>query len=195
MPLHRPLLGALAAAALLAAGCGSSSDDSKTAPAKPTAAKKAAAAKAAAKAKADAANTVQPDAGPTPTREAYTKQADQVCREARTISAKANAAVQKAYQAKASTQAADVIDHYGPLYAKKIVQLEKLPRPVANAKVLTAFLKVLDTQALALQATSRALRTSDSATLQQLTQLNTQNAQFAETLGKNYGFKVCGRAA
>jgi hypothetical protein len=183
MPSPRPLLGVLAVAALLVAGCGSSGDDAKPAAA---AAKAATPKPAAAMPAATAAR---------PTRAAYTRSADKVCRAARRISVEANTAVQRAYAAKQSTAAADAIEHYGPLYAEKIKELQALPRPVARAKVLTAFMKVLDAQVTALTGTATAMRTADSAALKQLSEFQVQTKQYAETLGKQYGFTVCGRAA
>jgi hypothetical protein len=181
MPSPRPLLGALAAAALLVAGCGSSGDDAKPAAAKPATATPAAA-------------TPQPT-GPRPTRAAYTRRADKLCRAARTISEQANTAVQQAFAAKQTVAAADAIDHYGPLFGAKVKELEALPRPATQGKVLAAFMKVLDAQVTALASTSTALRSSDSAALKQLGQFEVQTKQYAETLGKQYGFTVCGRAA
>jgi hypothetical protein len=179
MSSPRPLLGALAAAALLVAGCGSSSDGSTPVPV----------------AKAAAAPAAAPEpTGPPPTHAAYTRRADRVCREARAISARANIAVQKADQAKQAGMAADAIERFSPLYAAKVKELEALPRPAAQAKVLKSFLRVLDAQVTALASTATALRSSDQAALKQLAQFQTQTQEFADTLGKQYGFRICGRA-
>src|SRR4051794_40013451 len=84
----RPVLGALTAAALLAAGCGSSSGKGAAAPAATTA-------KSVAAAPAAAVQT-----GPVPTKATFVRRADRVCTEARGVGQRANQAVQKAFAAK-----------------------------------------------------------------------------------------------
>jgi hypothetical protein len=168
----RLLLGAVAATALVAVGCGSSSTATK--PTKPAAAT---------------------SAKPAPSKAVFVRQADHVCREARTISRRANAAVTKAYAKHAATKAADAIDQYAPQFAAKIHDLEALPRPKRDARVLNGLLKVMDAQVTALTATSKALRTQNATALKQVGAMQQQAIQYAEALGKSYGFKVCGRAA
>jgi hypothetical protein len=179
---HRPLLGALAATALAIAGCGGASHDT-TAP------------KAAAKPAAATAATPAAPTGPAPTKAAYVTRADGVCRDARGISRRANAVVLKAYQAKQAATAADAIDHYVPIFAAKIAELHALRRPNGDAKVLNGLLRVMDAEVTSLSATARALRADDGAQLQQLGKLQQRAQQYADALGKQYGFKVCGRVA
>jgi hypothetical protein len=179
----RPVLGALAAAALLTAGCGSSGDAGK--PATTTA---AAAAAPAARA------TAKPE-GPVPTKAAYVRRADRVCREARGLSQRANAAVQQAFAAKQPAAAADAIDRYMPIFATHVQTLKDLRPPNGDKKVLTGLIKVMDSQVTALAQESKALRDQDSALLQQVGAAQQQELAFAEELGKQYGFRVCGRAA
>ena len=184
MSRTRPVFGALAAAALLAAGCGSSGNDSgskPSAPAKPAAAAKAAPAK-------------QPS-GPVPTKAAYVHRADAVCREARVISRRANTAVQKAFAANQAVKAADAIDRFSPAFAAKVTKLHALQLPKENPRLLRSLLKIMDAQVAALTAESQALRVGDSQRLQQISAGQQQAVVFAETLAKHYGFKVCGRAA
>jgi hypothetical protein len=174
--LHtRPVLGALAAAALLAAGCGSSGDAAQHTTTSTTAA-------------ADAA-------GPAPTKAAYVQRADGVCRKARVLSQRANVAVHKAFAAGRPTAAADAIDHYMPTFAKQVQTLKDLRQPEGDAKVLAGLIKVMERQVIALAEESRALREHDDAVLKQVGAAQRQGLAFAEELGKGYGFRVCGRAA
>jgi hypothetical protein len=187
----RPALGAvLTAAALAAAGCGSSSGgDGPSTPAKPAA--------AAAPAPSPTGDGIAVT-GPRPSKTAYVKQADKVCQAAGDVSRSANAVVRKAFQAGDTKGAADAIDNYTPLYAKQVAKLKALRQPKnagLDKKVLGGLIKVMDHQVDALRAESAALRQQDSATLQSISQSQQQSLQFAETLGKQYGFKVCGRAA
>jgi len=179
----RPVLGALIAAALLAAGCGSSSGKGDAAPTT-VAAKPAAVAPAA---------TTQ--TGPIPTKATYVRQADRVCREARGLSRRANQAVTKAFAAKDPAGAADAIDRYLPIFATHVQSVKDLRRPRGDQKVLSGLLKVMDGQVKALTAESKALRDGDDVQLQQIGAAQQQELTFAEELGKQYGFKVCGRTA
>jgi hypothetical protein len=181
---HRPLLGALAATALAVAvaACGGASHDATTP-------------QAAAKPAAPVAATPAAPTGPAPTKAAYVTRADSVCRDARGISRRANAVVLKAYQANQAGAAADAIDHYVPVFAAKIAELHALRRPQGDAKVLNGLLRVMDAEVTSLSATSRALRADDGAQLQQLGKLQQRAQQYADALGKQYGFKVCGRVA
>jgi hypothetical protein len=173
----RLLVGTLAASALLAAGCGSSGS-TPTKNASPAAAKPATG-----------------SAKPAPSKAVYVREADGVCRKAMRISRRANAAVSKAYAQHAVGRAADVIDQYTPQYAAQITELESLARPARDAQVLKGLLKVMDAQVTALTATSKALRTHNTGALNQIGAMQRQALQYAEALGKRYGFKVCGRAS
>jgi hypothetical protein len=184
----RPVLGALTAAALLAAGCGSSSNKDE---AKPT----TAAAKAAVTAPAPAAAAAAPQTGPAPAKATFVVRADRVCREARGLSQRANDAVQKAFAAKDPAAAADAIDRYLPIFATHVQSVKDLRRPKGDQKVLAGLLKVMDGQVKALSAQSKALRDGDDTLLQQIGAAQMQELAFAEELGKQYGFKVCGRTA
>jgi hypothetical protein len=181
----RPLVGALVAAALLTAGCGSSSKDE---PAKP--AKAAAAAPAAPSAAVEPAQT-----GPVPTRAVYVQRADRVCRQARGVSQRANELVQKAFASQDSAGAADAIDHYMPLFSQHVAELKALRQPTGDQKILRGLIKVMDAQVQALIQESKALRDQDSVQLQQIGASQQQSLAFAEELAKQYGFRVCGRGA
>jgi hypothetical protein len=189
---RRAPLGAavLTTLALAAAGCGSSSSskDDKT-PASP----------AAAQATTTTATTAAPEpAGPAPTKAAYVRRADAVCRQASDVSKSANTVVQKAFAANDINKAADLIDNYTPLFAKHVDDLKALRRPkssTADEKLLAGLLKVMDSQVQALRDESSALRQQDSATMQQIGKAQQTEAQFAATLAQQYGFRVCGRGA
>jgi hypothetical protein len=183
MSYARPVLGALTAAALLAAGCGSSSSKGDAAPAATTP-------KSAAAAPAAATQT-----GPVPSKATFVRRADRVCTEARGVSRRANAAVQKAFAAKDPVAAADAIDRYLPIFLTHVQSMKDLRRPHGEQKVLVGLLKVMDGQVKALTAESKALRDGDDAMLQQIGAAQQQEVAFAEELGKQYGFKVCGRVA
>jgi hypothetical protein len=180
----RPLLVALAATALLAAGCGSSGDDPGPA---------AAPATTAAKPKAAAPAAAEP-AAPL-SKAAYVRRADRLCREARGISRRANVLVQKAYAANQAVKAAQTVEQYTPIFSAKIGELKALPRPRRDRRVLDGLIKVMDAQVTALTATAKALRDENASALQQIGAEQQQELQFAEALGKRYGFRVCGRAA
>jgi hypothetical protein len=187
----RPLLGAvLTAAAIAVAGCGSSGDDAKAPAAKPAPAAKSAAATA-----APAATATATTAGPRPTKAVFVRRADKVCRAARDVSHSANSIVQKAFQAGDSGRAADAIDSYTPLFAEQMQKLKTLRRPLSDGKILDGLIKVMDGQVQALRDEAVALRQQDNAALQQISQAQQQELRFAEELGKQYGFKVCGRSA
>jgi hypothetical protein len=191
----RPLLGAaLTAAALAAAGCGSSSSggDHAAAPAKTTAAAAPAPAPAADGAVAEA------QAGPRPSKATFVRRADKVCRAASDVARSANAVVGKAFQAGDTGRAADAIDSYTPLFTAQMTKLKALRRPKhagTDGKVLAGLIKVMDGQVRALRAESTALRQQDQDALQQIAKAQQQERVFAEELGKQYGFRVCGRAA
>jgi len=181
MPHARPLLAAVAAlGAIAAAGCGSSGDDHG--------------ATTAAKASAPASTSAAPATGSRPTRAAYVRQADAVCRAARDVSRSANTVVSKAFQSGDRAAAAEAIDNYAPLFTRRVDDLKALPRPTGDAKVLTGLIKVMDGQVKALRAESVALRQQDDAALQRIGTVQQKELEFAEVLGKHYGFKVCGRA-
>jgi hypothetical protein len=174
--LHpRPVLGALAAVALLAAGCGSTGDAAQHATTSTPAA-------------ADAA-------GAAPTQAAYVQEADAVCRKARVVSRRANVAVHEAFAAGRPAAAADAIDQYMPTFAKHVQTLKDLRQPEGDGKVLAGLIKVMESQVIALAEESRALREHDDAVLKQVGAAQRQGMAFAEELGKAYGFTVCGRAA
>jgi hypothetical protein len=174
----RLVLGALAAAALATAGCGSSPDDGG---------------KAAAPAKTTPIASAQPASGPT--KETYVRRADALCRDARDIGQRANAAVRKAFVAKQGKKAAAAIDRYIPAYEAKVEQLKGLPRPEADDRVLNAFMKVMDGQVVTLKAESRALRENDVKMMKRISGAQSQALEFADTLAQGIGFQVCGRAA
>lgn len=178
---------ALIGTALAGAGCGSSSSSKADA---------APAATAAAKTPATTTTTTPAQAtGPRPTKAAYVRRADGVCRHAQAISQSANSAIRRAFAAKDPNKAADAIDKFRPHFAARITELKALRRPAADAHVLEGLMKVMDIQVQALVAESTALRMKDNAQLQRIAQTQQQEQQYAETLGMAYGFKVCGRAA
>jgi len=198
--LHlRPHLGAaVVAVALLAAGCGSSSDAPKSAAA-PAATTKAAATPAPT-ATTPAAATPAPAAepvtsGPAPSRAAYIRRADRVCLLARGVSRRANEVVSKAFSAGQTEQAANAITSYMPLFTQHLQELKALRRPKGDQQILDALIKVMDGQVQALADESTALRQQDTASMQQITKAQQQEVQFAEDLGKQYGFQVCGRSS
>lgn len=186
--LHRPRRGLALVAfviALSAAGCGSSSsgDDDP-----------------AAKAAAPVATTAAPAAvkpATVPTRAQYIRRADQVCLLARGVSRRANEVVTKAFNSGSSTRAADAIDGYMPLFNQHLKALKDLPRPESgkDQPILEGLIKVMDGQVQALVDESKALRQQDAAAMQQISKAQQQEVQFAEDLGRQYGFKVCGRTA
>jgi hypothetical protein len=185
----RALLGAaLTAAVLVSSGCGSTTSSSSPSPAPKTTAA------------APAPTTTQAaatPAGPVPTKAAYVRRADKVCRQAHQVSRSANAVVQKAFVANDLGRAAEAIDNYTPMFAQRIAQLKALRRPAgkADAKLLAGLMKVMDGQVQALHDEASALRQQDNATLQQISKAQQTELQFADTLGRQYGFRVCGLAA
>jgi hypothetical protein len=185
---HRPTLGvALASIALLAAGCGGSSGDDD--PAASVAKKPAAAATA------TATTAVKPAAAP-PTRAVYIRRADKVCLLARGVSRRANEVVTKAFSSGSATRAADAIDNYTPLFAQHLKDFKDLPRPVTeDGPILDGLIKVMDGQIQALVDESKALRQQDDVAMQEITKAQQQEVQYAEELGRQYGFKVCGRTS
>jgi hypothetical protein len=195
--LHlRPHLGAaVLAVALLAAGCGSSDAGGA---AKPAAAP-AATTKAAATTPAPAPTTTTPKAaattGPKPTRAAYIRRADRICLLARGVSRRANEVVTKAFNGGQAGRAADAITSYMPLFTQHLQELKDLPRPAGDQQILDGLIKVMDGQVQALADEATALRTQDTASMQEITKAQQQEVQFAEDLGRQYGFKVCGRSS
>jgi len=190
----RPLLGAvLTAAALAAAGCGSSGDDGGAA--KTPAAKTAPAPAAAAPSTDTTAAAPAAATGPRPTKASYVRHADSVCRAAREVSRSANAVVQKAFQAGDSGRAANAIDSYTPLFSEQMEKLKNLRQPKGDTRLLTGLIKVMDGQVQALRDEAAALRQQDDGALQDIAKAQQQELQFAEELGRQYGFKVCGRSA
>jgi hypothetical protein len=187
--LHRPRRGLALVAfviALSAAGCGSSSsgDDDP------------AAAKAAAPVATTAAPVAaEPATATAPTRAQYIRRADQVCLLARGVSRRANEVVTKAFNSGSPTRAADAIDGYMPLFNQHLKALKDLPRPEGgkDQPILAGLIKVMDGQVQALVDESKALRQQDAAAMQQISKAQQQEVQFAEDLGRQYGFKVCGR--
>jgi hypothetical protein len=129
-----------------------------------------------------------------PSHAAYVRRADKVCLEAREVSKSANDVVQQAFKVNDLNKAAEAIDNYTPMYAERIAELKALRRPKAGADILKGLLKVLDGQVQALHDEATALRQQDDTTLQTITKAQQTELQFAEELGKQYGFRVCGRA-
>jgi hypothetical protein len=184
---RRPHLGAaFAVLALLTAGCGSSSSDDGGG-GRPGAAPKPAAA-----APAPTSTTAK---APAPSRAEYIRRADQVCLVARGVSRRANEVVQKAFGSGSSTRAAEAIDDYVPLFTRHQAKLKAIPQPAdgAHTQILTSLMKVMDGQIQALVDESKALRTQDADAMAQISEAQQQELQFAEELGRQYGFKVCGR--
>jgi len=193
----RPVLGAvLTAAAIAAAGCGSSSsgDDHAAAPAKTT----AKAAPATSAPSTDGATATPAATGPRPSKAVYVRRADNVCRAARRVARSANSVVGQAFKAGDAARAADAIDNYTPMFAAQMTKLKALRQPKhtgTDEKVLTGLIKVMDGQVQALRDEATALRQQDNGALQDITKAQQQELEFADQLGKQYGFKVCGRAA
>jgi hypothetical protein len=187
-PRRAHLGAACAVLALSIAGCGSSGDGgggAAIAAAKPPAAM----------AMAPAA-PVKPS-GPAPSRAAYIRRADQVCLLARGVSRRANEVVQKAFGSGSASRAADAIDSYMPMFTQHLGELKALRRPKAtkDQPILDGLIKVMDGQVQALADESKALRRQDSAAMTQIAQAQQQEVKFADDLGRQYGFKVCGRSA
>jgi hypothetical protein len=186
---RRAHLGAACAVlALLTAGCGSSGD--------------AGGGGAVAAAEAPVAKTLAPapaakPRGPAPSRAAYIRRADQVCLLARGVSRRANEVVQKAFGSGSASRAADAIDSYMPMFTQHLGELKALRRPRAtrDQPILDGLIKVMDGQVQALADEAKALRQQDSAAMTQIAQAQQQEVKFAEDLGRQYGFKVCGRSA
>jgi hypothetical protein len=92
-------------------------------------------------------------------------------------------------------KAAEAIDNYTPLFTQHMNELKALRQPTADGAILSGLIKVMDSQVQALRDEATALRQQDDVTLQQISKAQQTELQFAEDLGKQYGFKVCGRAA
>lgn len=193
-PRRRAHLGvaALATLAIAVAGCGGdeASSGSKAASAKPSAPAQTTAAKPATDADASATTSA------TVSRSDYIRQADKVCLLARGLSRRANEVVQKAFNSGSAEKAAQAIENYLPAFMAHQRDLKALPRPKSgDGKILDGLLKVMDGQIQALADESKALRQQDQDAMAQITEAQTQEIQFAEELGKQYGFKVCGRTS
>jgi hypothetical protein len=175
---------ACAVLALLIAGCGSSGEGGG-------------AKVAATPVKTAATAAPAPAPAPAPSRAAYIRRADQVCLLARGVSRRANEVVSKAFNSGSSSRAADAIDIYRPLFTQHLRELKALPRPAtaATAPILDGLIKVMDGQVQALADESKALRRQDSDAMAQIAKAQQEEVRFAEDLGRQYGFKVCGRAA
>jgi hypothetical protein len=190
-PRRAHLGAACAVLALSIAGCGSSGDagGGVATAARPPAAK--------AMAPAAPATAADEPSGPAPSRAAYIRRADQVCLLARGVSRRANEVVQKAFGSGSASRAADAIDSYMPLFTQHLGELKALRRPKAtrDQPILDGLIKVMDGQVQALADESKALRRQDSAAMTQIAQAQQQEVKFAEDLGRQYGFKVCGRSA
>jgi hypothetical protein len=131
-----------------------------------------------------------------PTRAQYIKRADRVCLRARGLSRRANQVVAKAFGTGSAEQAAQAIDNYLPAFAAHQRALKALPRPkTADRPILDGLIKVMDGQIQALVDESQALRQQDSAAMAQITKAQRDEVSYAEELGRQYGFKVCGRGA
>lgn len=132
----------------------------------------------------------------TLSRKAYIREADKVCLLARGVSRRANEVVQKAFGSGSATKAAEAIENYMPAFMSHQNALKALPRPSgSDRKILDGLLKVMDGQIQALADESKALRQQDSNAMSQITQAQQQEIQFADDLGRQYGFKVCGRSS
>jgi hypothetical protein len=174
-------------------GCGDGGDGKTTAaaPAKAPATTKAPASKVTATAPAPAAAPAE-----RLTRAEYIKRADKVCLLSRGVSRRANEVVQKAFNSGSAAKAADAIDAYMPAFTAHQRDLKAIPKPKTkadDAQVLNGLIKVMDGQIQALSDESKALRQQDQQAMAQITKAQQQEVQFAEELGRQYGFKVCGR--
>ncbi|WP_445152428.1 hypothetical protein [Baekduia sp. Peel2402] len=193
-PRRRVHLGvaALATLAIAVAGCGS--DDGGAASAGDAVAK--APAKAAAAVTTATAAAAPKSATKALSRKAYIREADKVCLLARGVSRRANEVVQKAFGSGSATKAAEAIESYMPAFMSHQNALKALPRPSgSDRKILDGLIKVMDGQIQALADESKALRQQDSNAMSQITQAQQQEIQFADDLGRQYGFKVCGRSS
>lgn len=184
---RRALEGAVVAlVVVVVAGCGgggSAKEEQATAAAKPAAVKPAAAAPAKPATPAKAL-----------TRAQYITRADKVCLLSRGVSRRANEVVAKAFKSGSAEQAAQAIDNYLPVFAAHQRELKALPRPkTQDRQVLDGLIKVMDGQIQALSDESKALRQQDSAAMAQISKAQQEEVSFAEELGRQYGFKVCGR--
>lgn len=128
-------------------------------------------------------------------RASYIKRADAVCLLARGVSRRANEVVASAFKSGSAEQAAQAIDNYMPVFAAHQRELKALPRPQTDDRpILDGLIKVMDGQIQALADESSALRHQDSAAMAQITKAQRQEVGYAEELGRQYGFRVCGRA-
>lgn len=190
-PRRRAHLGvaALATLAIAVAGCGGD----EASPGKGADAAKPAAmpAQTAAAKPAHAAAS-----GTSVSRKAYIAQADRICLLSRGLSRRANEVVQKAFSSGSASKAALAIENYLPAFMSHQRDLKAIPRPqTGDRKILDGLLKVMDGQIQALADESKALRQQDSDAMAQITKAQQEELGFAEQLGRQYGFKVCGRSA
>jgi hypothetical protein len=192
-------VAALATLAIAVAGCGGD-DASSTSKASTASAKASAPVKTTAAAPAPTPAAAD-DSGATTasvSRSAYIEQADKVCLLARGLSRRANEVVQKAFNSGSAEKAAQAIENYLPAFMAHQRDLKALPRPESSGddrKILDGLMKVMDGQVQALADESKALRQQDQDAMAQITEAQTQEIQFAEELGRQYGFKVCGRTS
>lgn len=180
---RRAVGGAVVALVVVVAGCGGSAKEEgqATAAAKP--------------AKPAAATPAKPAAKPL-TRAQYIKRADEVCLLSRGVSRRANEVVAKAFKSGSAEQAAQAIDNYLPAFAAHQRDLKALPRPKSSDRqILDGLIKVMDGQIQALADESKALRQQDSDAMAQISKAQQEEVSFAEELGRQYGFKVCGRSS
>lgn len=181
----RLVLGALGAAAVLATGCGSSSDDA----ADTTAATATQTAQT-----VPAAAPVPSQDGKAPSKAEYVRRADAVCREANAIGRRANTEVQRAVAARDRNAAAAAIERYTPDFEAKVNEVAELRQPDKDKRVLQGLIKVMQTQVGAFKTEAQALRRNDDAMIQRVLETQKKSREYADTLAGAYGFQVCGRA-
>lgn len=184
---RRARSGVVVALVVVVAGCGGGSAKEE---AQAPVVTRAAAAPA-----APAPATKAAPAAKAPSRASYIKRADAVCLLARGVSRRANEVVAKAFKSGSAEQAAQAIDNYMPVFAAHQRELKALPRPQTDDRpILDGLIKVMDGQIQALADESSALRQQDSGAMAQITKAQRQEVGYAEELGRQYGFRVCGRA-
>lgn len=181
----RLVLGALGATALLAVGCGSSSEES----ADTTAATSTQAAET-----VPAAAPVPSQDGKAPSKAQYVRRADAICREANAVGKRANAEVQRAVEARDREAAAAAIERYAPDFEAKVNEVAELRQPDKDQRILQGLIKVMQAQVGAFKTEAQALRRNDDAMVQRVLETQKKSREYAETLASTYGFEVCGRA-
>ncbi len=81
------------------------------------------------------------------------------------------------------------------MFAAHQRELKALPRPQTEDRpILDGLIKVMDGQIQALADASAALRQQHSDAMAQITKAQRQEVGYAEDLGRQYGFRVCGGA-